>query len=174
MTATTGGTATARPWRPWGGRDLAALVGVLAVCLGIGWLGAAVTLPAIPTWYAGLAKPAFTPPNGVFGPVWTILYVMIAVAVWRVARAPAADAPRRQALLWNAAQLVANSAWSFAFFGARNPALGLAVIVVLVVAIVVAMAKTATVDRPAAALLLPYLAWVAFAAVLNGAIVAMN
>ena len=167
-------TTRARPWRPWGGRDLAVLAGLLAACLGIGALGSAVTLPAIPTWYAGLAKPAFTPPDGVFGPVWTILYVMIAVAVWRVARAPAAASARRAALIWNAAQLVANCAWSFAFFGARNPPLGLLVIVVLLVAIGVAVVRTATVDRPAAMLLLPYLGWVAFAAVLNGAIVAMN
>lgn len=172
MAAGSGGAG--RPWPAWSGRDVAALLGILAVCLGIGWLGAAVTLPAIPTWYAGLAKPAFTPPNGVFGPVWTVLYVMIAVAVWRVARAPAAAGLRRRALLSNAAQLVANCAWSFAFFGARNPALGLAVIIVLVAAVLVAIARTATVDRPAAALLLPYLGWIAFAAVLNGAVVAMN
>lgn len=167
-------TDAARPWRPWSGRDLAVLAGLLGLCLGIGALGSAATLPAIPGWYAGLSKPWFTPPNGVFGPVWTILYGMIAVAVWRVARAPAPAAARRAALLWNGAQLAANCAWSFAFFGARNPTLGLVVIVVLLVAILVAIVKTATVDRPAAVLLLPYLAWVAFAAVLNGTIVAMN
>ena len=161
-----------RPWRPWDGRDLAALAACLGLCFVIAALGSAATLPAIPTWYAGLSKPAFSPPNWLFGPVWTVLYGLIAVAVWRVARAPAPAAARRPALLWHGAQLAAN--WSFAFFGARSPSLGFAVILVLIAAIVVATARTATVDRPAAALMLPYLLWVAFAAVLNGAIVAMN
>ena len=74
-------------------------------------------------WYAGLAKPPFNPPNGVFGPVWTTLYLLMAFALWRVLRLPAASAKRRWALSLFFTQLVLNAAWSWMFFAARNPLL---------------------------------------------------
>lgn len=167
-------TAHARPLKPGGLGDILTLIGCLVLTLGIGWAASAATLPAIPTWYAGLEKPFFTPPNAVFGPVWTVLYIMIAVSLWRTIRAPASAADRRRALTLQAAQLVANFAWSFAFFGAHNPILGLVVIVALDLSLIATIAAARRVDRPAALLLVPYLLWVLYATALNGAIVALN
>ena len=73
-----------------GGRRWLVLLFWLAVVAAVAFVGSSVTLPKIPTWYAGLAKPSFTPPNAVFGPAWTILYVMMAVAAWRIGTGPAA------------------------------------------------------------------------------------
>ena len=146
----------------------------MAVALAAGWLGSLATAPNIPTWYAGLAKPAFNPPNAVFPVVWTILYILMAVAAWLVWRAPGDAGDRRRALVAYAAQLVLNVAWSFAFFGARSPLAGLAVIVPLSLAILWTMIGFHRISPPAAWLLAPYLAWVLFATVLNGAIFVLN
>jgi tryptophan-rich sensory protein len=135
-------------------------------------VGSWITLPKIPTWYAGLAKPAFTPPNAVFGPAWTTLYGLMAVAAWRVSLAPALE--RRRALALFVAQLVVNALWSPAFFGLEAPRLGLAVILVLVVLVATTLFAFWRIDRLAGWLLVPYLAWVGYACALNAAIVALN
>ena len=83
------------------------------------------TYPNLAPWYAGLVKPSFNPPNWVFGPVWTTLYLMMAFAVWRILRLPEASAERRWALGLFIAQLALNAAWSWMFFAANNPLLGL-------------------------------------------------
>jgi len=136
-------------------------------------LGSAATLPAIPSWYAGLIKPAFTPPNGVFSPVWTILYAAMAYAAWRILSLDAGPA-RRQALIAFFVQLVLNTAWSWAFFGARSPLAGLVVIVALLAAIATTIRLFWRLDRLAAWLLVPYAAWVAYATALNAAIWQLN
>jgi tryptophan-rich sensory protein len=146
----------------------------LAVCLGIGFLGSLVTAPKIPTWYAGLAKPSFNPPNWIFAPVWTLLYVMMAVAVWRVATGPADDESRRRAVLTFVGQLGLNAIWSPAFFGLESPRLALFVILALLSALALTTVVFFRIDRLAGILLLPYLVWVAFATVLNAAIVVLN
>lgn len=139
---------------------------VIPVAL-VAMLGNLATMPSIPGWYAGLAKPAGTPPNWVFGPVWGLLYALMAVAVWRILSLPS-DAPgRRVALGLFFAQLALNCAWSFAFFGARNPLLGLVVISALLVAIALTIRGFGALDRPAGMLLAPYLAWVLYATWLN-------
>ena len=130
-------------------------------------LGSLATLPSIPTWYATLAKPPLTPPNGVFGPVWTLLYALMAIAAWRILSRPADVPARKAAVFWFFIQLVLNAAWSCAFFGLHSPALGLVVILGLVLAIGVTIRRFLQVDRLAAWLLAPYLAWVLFAAYLN-------
>lgn len=150
------------------------LVLLLTLTLGIGYLASLVTLPQIRTWYATLNKPFFTPPNWLFGPVWTLLYVMMAVAVWRVWMGTAQADARRAALIAFFVQLAVNAIWSPVFFGLNAPVLGLAVIVALLVAVVAALVLFWRLDRIAGALLVPYLAWVAFATALNGAIVALN
>ncbi len=146
------------------------LVGFIALCLAAGALGAAVTAPAIPTWYATLAKPSFNPPNWIFAPVWTTLYVLMAIAAWLVWRRGNARTP----LTLFAVQLVLNSAWSLLFFGLHRVDLALLDIVLMLAAI----AATALSFRPrsavAALLLVPYLAWVSFATVLNFAIWRLN
>jgi translocator protein len=121
-------------------------------------------------WYAGLNKPSFNPPDWVFGPVWTLLYVLIAVAGWRVF-AVAAGGPAMAA--WIAA-LALNFLWSPVFFGLRRPAGALAIVIALLAAIVAFIVLAWPVDRAAALLFLPYAAWVAFATTLNAAVVRLN
>ncbi|MFY2762614.1 TspO/MBR family protein [Arenimonas sp. MALMAid1274] len=124
-------------------------------------------------WYAGLEKPSFNPPNWVFGPAWTVLYLMIALATWLLWRAPAGPA-RTRALRLNAAQLVLNAAWTPVFFGLQQLGLAFAIIVVLWLLIAATIWAAWPVRRAAALLLLPYLAWVGFASVLNGSIWWLN
>lgn len=121
-------------------------------------------------WYAGLAKPSFNPPNWVFGPAWTLLYVLIAVAGWRVWRSRLGGWPIR---LWGI-QLALNFMWSPAFFGAHRVDLALAIVVALFVAIAAFIVAAWRQHRVAAWLFVPYAAWVAFATALNGAILALN
>ena len=149
---------------------LLAIAPVLAASALGGW----ATYPQIGGWYAGLVKPSFNPPNGVFGPVWTTLYAMMAFAFWRVLRLPAGTPGRLAAIFAFLAQIIFNTLWSFAFFAARSPAAGLVVIVALWVTIVATILTFARLDRAAAWLLAPYLAWVSFAAALNFAIWKLN
>jgi benzodiazapine receptor len=121
-------------------------------------------------WYAGLAKPSWTPPSWVFGPVWSVLYLMIAVAGWLIWQAPGAIAAR---VSW-VAQLALNGAWSPMMFGLHRIDLALAVIVVLWIAIATLIAVSWRPARWAAILLVPYLAWVSYATALNLAIWRLN
>ncbi len=150
------------------------LAALLTIVLVIGGFGALVTTPRIPIWYAGLNKPPFSPPNWLFGPVWTILYIVMAVAAWRVWLVPATPQRRRDALIWFAVQLALNAGWSPVFFGLGQPAAAFFVIVLLLAAIVLTTRKFLAIDRVAGLMMFPYLAWVAFATVLNGAIVMLN
>jgi benzodiazapine receptor len=137
-------------------------------------LGNMATLPNIPTWYAGLVKPSFNPPNWIFAPIWTTLYAIMAYSFFRVLGTPAAQDLRRAAIVAFFVQLVLNAAWSWAFFAGRSSFGGLIVIAPLWLAIVGTIAAFARIDRPAAWLLSPYLAWVSFASVLNAAIYWLN
>ena len=132
--------------------------------LAIGYL----TVPG--AWYAQLAKPAFTPPGWLFGPVWTTLYVMIAVAGWRVWRR---DRGGRPVKLWWA-QMALNFLWTPIYFGAHQIGLALAVILLLLAAILAFIVLSWRQDRAAAWLFVPYAAWVAFASLLNGSIWMLN
>ncbi len=138
------------------------LVGVVGISLLIGW----VTGPG--GWYENLAKPSFNPPSWVFGPVWTALYILIAIAGWRIWRA----APERTAMqqLW-IAQMILNWLWSPAFFGAEAPWVAFSIIVALFATIVTFIVQAWKHDRLSAWLFLPYAAWVAFATALNGSAV---
>ena len=159
---------TARPRGGW-----VALAVLVASCLAIGAVGGIVTASSVDTWYPGLNKPAWNPPDSVFGPVWTLLYLMMAVAAWLVwRRRGAADV--RAAMTLFAVQLGLNAAWSVLFFGLRRPGLAAVEIVLLWLAIVATMALFARVSRPAGWLLVPYLGWVSFAAALNIAIWRLN
>ncbi len=150
----------------------AALV-FLAVSVAAAALGGLVTAPAIDGWYRELAKPAFNPPDWVFGPAWTVLYTLIAYAAWRAWRA-GEGAARRGAFIAYGVQMILNAAWSLLFFGLRSPILALVDIVLLLVAIAVNARLFHRIDRLAGVLLLPYLAWVAFATLLNASIVLLN
>lgn len=154
-------------------RDLLALAGFVVLCLAVAAAGGAVTSTSVDTWYAALAKPAFTPPDRVFGPVWTLLYLMMALAAWRVWRLGGTREVRAALGLW-ALQLALNLTWSYVFFGARMIGAALAEIAVLLVAIVATLALFWRLDRVAGALLVPYAAWVAFAMLLNAALWQLN
>lgn len=123
-------------------------------------------------WYAGLRKPAWNPPAWVFAPVWTTLYLMMAVAAWQVWLR--AHRQRNRALKWWGIQLLLNGAWSWLFFGLHRPGWAFAEMSVLLLAIVITIRLFRRVRRSAAVLMTPYLAWVAFAWVLNLAIWRLN
>ena len=137
-------------------------------------LGQIATYPNLTPWYAGLAKPSFNPPNWVFGPVWTTLYALMAFAFWRVLRIQDRSEERRWAIGGFLGQLALNAAWSWMFFGAHNPALGLMNIVPQFVVIVLTIAAFWQVDRIAAFCMAPLAAWVAFATALNASIWWLN
>jgi tryptophan-rich sensory protein len=144
------------------------LFGFLALTVGGGLAIGVLTAPG--EWYAGLAKPAFNPPNWLFPPVWTVLYVLIAVAGWRTfERDPDGWSMR---FWW--AQLVLNFLWSPTFFAAHRIGPALLVIELLLAAILAFIITSWRQDRLAAWLFAPYAAWVAFASVLNGAIWCLN
>lgn len=141
------------------------LLGWLALVMATGGLGAAASVDAA-SFYGQLNLPAWAPPAGVFGPVWTVLYLLMSVAVWLVWRE--ADAPaRKPALAVFVVQLAVNALWSWLFFAWHLGAWALADVLLLLALIVVTIALFARVRRLAAWLLAPYVAWVAFASVLN-------
>ena len=137
-------------------------------------LASLATMPAIKGWYATLAKPFFTPPNWVFGPAWTILYILMAYAFWRVLVAPADSAARRGAITAFSTQLVLNALWSFVFFAWKMPGPALVVVLLMWLAIAVTIARFRPIDRTAALCLAPYLAWVTFATALNAGVWLLN
>ena len=153
--------------------EIAGLALFVGLCLGIGALGAAVTATSVKTWYSALAKPSFNPPNEVFGPVWTVLYVLMAIAAWRIWRVADRETARGALTLF-ALQLVLNLGWSVAFFGLERIGPAVAVIVVLELAIVATALAFRPIDRIAAWLLAPYILWVGFATILNIAIWRLN
>ncbi len=153
-------------------RDYAGLAAFLLVVALVSAAGGWATSSSVGTWYAGLVKPTFNPPGWVFGPVWSMLYALIAVAGWRLWRR-GGPASRLALTAW-CVQLLLNLVWSFLFFGGRMIGAALVEIVVLLVAIVVTILLAWREDRPAAWLLVPYLAWVSFAMLLNAALWRLN
>jgi benzodiazapine receptor len=141
------------------------------VTLVVGALASVFTEPSIPTWYAALIHPSFAPPNWVFAPVWTTLYVIMAVAVWRVWRIAGTKSPEMGAYVL---QLIFNFAWSAIFFAAHQIGLALIEIGILVALILVTAILFWRRDRLAGLLFLPYLAWTSFATALNYAFWSLN
>lgn len=156
-------------------RDAALAAFSLTLVVTTSTLGQIATFPNLVPWYAGLVKPSFNPPNSVFAPVWTALYLLMAFAFWRILRAPnSGDNRRRSAVALFLVLLLLNAAWSWMFFWAHSPLLGLAnILPQFVVAIATAM-RFARIDRSAALCLVPLIAWVAFAGLLNVAIWRLN
>ena len=152
-------------------RHWVALVAWVGLCVGVGVVIGLLFKPG--AWYAALEKPAFNPPAWLFAPVWTILYIAMGVAAWRVWRLPV-SAEREQALRQFGIQLALNAAWSPTFFGANSLAGGLGVITLLLFAIAITIQRFHPLDKIAAWLLAPYLAWVSFATLLNVTLLALN
>ncbi|MFH1826224.1 MAG: TspO/MBR family protein [bacterium] len=145
----------------------------LVVVFFSGFIGQIFTMPSIATWYAALNKPFFNPPNWIFGPVWTILYVLMAVAAWLIWQ-KGQGKEVKAALGIFVGQLILNSLWSIIFFGLHQPAWALIEILVLWLAILLTIVRFRTLSKLAAWLLVPYILWVSFASVLNLAIVILN
>jgi translocator protein len=145
----------------------------VALCFSAAGIGGAITSSSVGTWYQTLLKPRWTPPDWVFGPVWTALYLMMAVSAYLVCYRSGWFAAR-VALFWFGLQLVLNVCWSALFFGFRSPGLALLDIVLLWASIVATAVQFRRHLPAAAALLVPYLLWASFAAVLNFAIWRMN
>ena len=131
-------------------------------------------MAAIPTWYAGLNKPFFSPPNWLFGPVWSVLYILMGVALGRVWYYGRRHLWGKTALYHFGAQLIFNGLWSLVFFGLKNPLLALIVIIILWILIERSIYWFRVVDKKSAYMLYPYIAWVSFASVLNASILHLN
>jgi translocator protein len=151
-----------------------ALGAFVVVCIAVMALGGAITAPAIPVWYAGLAKPSFNPPPWAFSVVWPILFLTMAVAGWLVWRRAGGLAPARRAFVLFAVQLALNLLWSVLFFGLHAPGAALVEVILLWLAIATTLVAFWRIERLAGLLFLPYLAWVSFAVVLNAAIWRLN
>jgi translocator protein len=144
------------------------------VCLLAGFIGSLFTTPAIPGWYAGLTKPSFSPPNWIFAPVWTTLYVLMGLSGFLVYEKGPKKREVRIALAVFAVQLVLNALWSIIFFGAHM-ILGAAVLIIILWAmIVITIRLFSGISKAAAYLLVPYILWVSLATVLNISLYILN
>jgi tryptophan-rich sensory protein len=153
--------------------DLLSAVLAFLVVTATSITGQIATYPNLAPWYAGLGKPSFNPPNWIFAPVWTTLFVLMAFALWRILRLPA-SVTRRNALILFFMQLALNAAWSWLFFGAHSPALGMVDILPQLAVIVMTITGFYRLDWLAAWCLVPLAGWVAFASVLNFSILRLN
>lgn len=173
MTTTAGTAADARPAPPRGARSALVLTTLVVACLAVGAVGGLSTQDAVDGWYVDAQKVPWNPPNWVFGPAWTVLYVLMAVAAWRVWRIGGFAHARPALLLW-VAQLSLNAAWTPIFFSGRLVWVALVVIVALEAVLVATAVAFWRHDRLASWLLGPYMTWVAFATSLNVGIGVLN
>jgi translocator protein len=155
--------------------NIVKLVACCVVPILIGIVGSFfTTADTLSDWYANLNKPFFNPPNWIFGPVWTTLYIMMGISAFLIWRKGLDDKVVRIALICFVIQLFLNAIWTPLFFGLRWPLLGLIDIVLLLNAVIVTIFVFSKISRPAALLLIPYLAWVSFATVLNASLYFLN
>jgi tryptophan-rich sensory protein len=150
------------------------LVGCILICLCAGLIGSLFTTPAIGSWYAFLNKPTFNPPAWIFAPVWTLLYVLMGIALFFVYRKIKENKSAKSAAIIFVVHLLFNASWSIIFFGAKIIPLAFANIVILWLLIVYLAIIFWRIDKRASILLWPYLAWVSFASVLNYSIMMLN
>lgn len=154
---------------------LTRILAIVVTCLAVGYFSSLVTKSNIVTWFPTLVKPSFNPPNWIFAPVWTMLYIMMGIAaglVWN--RIDFEKEAVKKALIFFAIQLALNALWSYLFFGLKNPMLALIEIVLLWLMIYETYIKFAKIDKIAGYLFIPYLAWVSFATILNASIWWLN
>lgn len=154
-------------------RELPALVLCLALCFAAAALGGSFTASGLNEWYDSLKKPFFNPPSWVFGPVWTMLYAMMAASLWLVWKQRSSQQVTYAIALF-LVHLLLNVAWSAIFFGMGKPGWAFVEILFLWASIVALIIVFKPIDRPASLLLWPYLAWVSFATVLNGSLWYLN
>lgn len=144
-----------------------ALIVSIAIAQAAGLIGSLFTMDAIPTWYATLVRPNIAPPNWVFGPVWTTLYCLMGIAAFFIWKQYKTHTRAKQALIVYGLQLAINTTWSIVFFTQQNIAGALVIVLVLLGLIAWTMLLFGRIDKRAAYLLIPYLAWVSFATLLN-------
>ena len=150
------------------------LIGSIAICFLAGAIGSLFTYQYIPTWYASLNKPFFNPPNWVFGPVWSTLYLMMGVSLYLIWQIHSKKKEKTVALKYFFTQLALNTLWSIVFFGLQAPLPAFIVIICLWIMIFLTIKQSFSLSKAAAWLLVPYLAWVSFASLLNISIVILN
>lgn len=148
-------------------KKLLGLILAIVICQMAGVIGSVFTFDAIPTWYVTLQKPTFSPPNWVFGPVWVTLYTLMGISIFIIWQEGIKNKKVKEAVYWFGAQLFFNAIWSIIFFGLKDVFLALVVISIMWVLIVVTITKFWKINKISAYILLPYLAWVSLASVLN-------
>jgi len=136
-----------------------------------GFLGSLFTITSTGSWYSEIVKPEFNPPNAVFGPVWTTLYLLIGISLYLVL---ISKKPKKTALYLFFTQLVLNTLWSILFFGLQNPLFAFIEIIILWISILLTIIYFYRINKKAAYLLIPYILWVTFAAILNLSIYILN
>lgn len=144
------------------------------ICFGLGTASGLSTTDAITGWYATLNKPFFNPPNWIFGPMWTLLYIMMGIAVGRIWNLSTEGVDVNEAIMLFVAQFFLNLIWSPVFFSMQSPMAALAVIITMWILILLTIRAFKKHDTLAGKLMIPYLLWVSFATILNGAIVYLN
>jgi benzodiazapine receptor len=159
---------------PTRSKDILLLAACVILPFAIGGIGGWVTSGSLADWYAGLQKPSWNPPNTVFGPVWSFLYLLMGIALWRILRMGWGTAGVQPAVIWFAIQLALNLGWSLVFFGLHAPGPALIEILVLMAAILFTAARFHALEPAAGWLMVPYLLWTAFAALLNATIWRLN
>lgn len=148
-------------------KDIIKLSASIIICLGAGFVGSIFTNPKIDTWYATIKKPAITPPDWVFAPVWTTLFILMGIAFYLVWRAGWSNPKVRTAMVIFLVQLIFNMLWSAVFFGLKAPLAAFFIIIALWLLILLTIILFAKVNKIAGVLLMPYILWVSFASVLN-------
>lgn len=146
----------------------------IAICLFIGFLSGISTSDNISGWYSTLEKPSFNPPNWIFGPVWTFLYILMGISLGKIWSSDISDKQKNKALFVFGTQLVVNGMWSIFFFGMQNPLLAFIDIIILIILIIYTIKLFKPINRMSSWLLYPYLAWVSFATILNLSIILLN
>ncbi|MCK9581035.1 MAG: tryptophan-rich sensory protein [Methanoregula sp.] len=146
----------------------------IGICLLAGYIGSIFTIPAIPTWYAGLAKPDFSPPAWVFAPVWTVLYILMGISLFLLLRQGIKNKKVLFALVLFILQLILNTGWSYLFFGLQSTFLGFMGIIALWLVLLCTMIQEFRVTVAGGALLIPYFLWVTFATYLCYTVMMMN
>ncbi len=150
------------------------LVICIVLCEAVGLISGLLSQAEMSSWFATLNKPDWNPPSYLFGPVWTFLYLLMAISLWLVWKSDAPENQKRNAQLIFALQLFLNFWWSILFFKLHSPLAALVDIVLMVVIIIITIFRFASISRTAAWLLVPYISWVCFATILNFTIWFMN
>jgi benzodiazapine receptor len=156
------------------GKKILTFVIAIGICLLAGYIGSYYTTPEIPTWYAGLHKPDFTPPSWVFGPVWTALYIFMGISLYLIVQSGLKNPEVKLGLVLFSFQLVVNIGWSFFFFGLHSTFFGFMAIVLLWAVVLCTIIQLFRFSIPAALILIPYFFWISFAGYLNYGLLILN